>query len=286
MFLFYQMREKKVLILKSSSILFGLFVAVCTIYFAHILVIPTPDTFDPAATCLKPPLDCWDGYSKPHYKCMTYDKDTVIRNGVIVPSGTVNCYKSIYFNIDSTALYMFIWMSIWTTVTSRAFESILFNALKRTLRVPMAVAISLSVPSVWYVCSVLVHYLNDRYFPMYYSQLFFTMTELFSTIVCILHLNNQGNIYKKLLIGMISISIFHILELFLDEPFFVSSHIAGTIRNLLFLIGDICVAYAGCSLLKINTQNVRSVLLCILALGVVFHTFCADEASFNLQRKK
>jgi phage shock protein PspC (stress-responsive transcriptional regulator) len=242
---------------QAASTIFGLLVAIITIYIAHVIVVPQQESFNPTKTCTNPPTDCWDGYNKPFYKCITYEKDTFIRPGVIIKAGDKNCYKSVYFNLDPTALYMFIWLLIWSTLTTRAFELMFFKQLTGNLRKSPALAIILQIPSIWYVCSVMIHYLNDRYFPMYYSQLFFTFSEIYSMVVLMLHLSKDEKVYKNLVIFMVSVSIFHVIELGMDEPFFVSKNLNASIRNLMFLAGDLSIVYAGKILLRPSAKDVR-----------------------------
>lgn len=242
---------------KAASIIFGLLITIITIYIAHAIVIPQQDSFDPTSTCTAPPTDCWDGYNKPYYKCVTYEKDTLIRPGVLIKAGQKNCYKSVYFNLDPTALYIFIWLLIWSTLTTRAFELIFFKYFTGNLRKSPAIAIILQIPSIWYACSVIIHYLNDRYFPMYYSQLFFTVSEIYSMCILMLHLTKDGKIYKNLLVVMASVSIFHIIELGIDEPFFVSKNLGASIRNLMFLAGDLSIVFAGKILLRPSAKDIR-----------------------------
>ncbi|KAJ3269482.1 hypothetical protein HDV01_001366 [Terramyces sp. JEL0728] len=130
---------------------------------AHYFIVPSnaSEIFDPSQTCSTPPLSCWDGFNKPHYKCVKYDKDTEIRPGVIIKAGSSNCYKSVYFNLDATAFHMLGLFLVWGIVTFKAFEQIVVGLLKDNIRKVFVLNILSALPTMWYSFSVLIHYLND-----------------------------------------------------------------------------------------------------------------------------
>jgi hypothetical protein len=241
------------------------------------------DRFNPTETCTSPPLQCWDGYNKEHFKCMTYAKDTKIRDGVVFKAGTKNCYKSVYFNLDQTTLLLFFWMLVWAMVTSRALETMIFAFLNNNLCYEMAIAILMSIPSIWYACAVLFHYLNDRYFPMYYSQLYFTVTELVCTIICIVHLERDKPVHSTALMLMTGTALTHILQLLLDEPLLFVGRSLAIVRNILLFLGDVGVLYAGLQLTKKFPKRNRTLMTIVVVEIVLFHLVFADEASFSFR---
>jgi hypothetical protein len=242
--------------------------------------------FDPSQTCTEPPLSCWDGYNKEHFKCITYTKDTKIRNGVVFKAGTKNCYKSVYFNLDQTTLLLFFWMFVWAMITSRAIETMVFAALNNNIRLPMCLAIIASIPSIWYACAVLFHYLNDRYFPMYYSQLFYTITEILCSLICIVHLERDGPTHTRLLLLMNGTALAHIVQLLADEPLLVFGRSSAILRNVLFFVGDCSVLWAGLTLIQKSRQKMKIMGIIAITEMIVFHLFFADEASFTWNKEE
>lgn len=267
------------------SITSGFLVCLLIVYLSHGHLIPPTDqaSFDPSKTCSSPPTGCWDALSKPHFKCVEYPVKTEIRKGVFVQKGSKNCYKSIYWNLDSTSFYMLAWFFIWAFVTSRAVESMITEFLKNNLRFPIMLGLVFSFPSVWYVTSVMIHYLNDRYFPYYHSQLYFTLSELFCQIVAILHIPNDGKIHGKLLKMMGGTALSHIIQLALDEPLIITRNLGTTFRNLALLSGDLMLLIAAWGLLggKGKSKAIELFGICIMHL-VLFRLFFADDASFLL----
>ena len=119
----------------SIALLTGFLTCLAVVYFAHFHLIPSTDrtSFDPSATCLAPPTDCWDTYSKPYYQCVEYEKDIWIRKDVMVKKGSKNCYKSIYWNLESTSFYMIAWFVLWALITERAMENCVVALFNDTL---------------------------------------------------------------------------------------------------------------------------------------------------------
>lgn len=133
--------KKKIINQKSEikqiiALLTGFATCLSVVYFAHFHLIPSSDQteFNPSATCLAPPTDCWDAYSKPFYQCVEYEKDTLIRGDVMIKKGSKNCYKSIYWNLDSTSFYMIAWFVLWALITERAIENGVMALFNGTLR--------------------------------------------------------------------------------------------------------------------------------------------------------
>ena len=267
--------------LKGLGIAGGMIACVLIVFFQHISL-HSDAIFNPIDTCTQPPLGCWDGLNKPHYKCVTYAKDTVLRSGVIARAGTRNCYKSVYFNIDSTAMYMFCWLLVWCIVTVRTVENGIHAIATNSLRPKFAAAILLSIPSVWYACIIPAHYLNDRYFPMFWSQLFFSLTELYCSVICAIHVSKSNPTLKNALLVMCGTATAHSLQILLDEPLLISRHFGASLRNIFFFAGDVTIFLSGWSLVsKIN--RARSIIIGVALVELlIFHTFFADEASFTI----
>jgi hypothetical protein len=117
---------------------------------------------------------------------------------------------------------------------------------------------------------------------MFNSQMFFTFSEIYCYIVCILHLDKERPVYPWLVLVMNGTAVAHIIQFCLDEPFIFTSTIGTSIRNMLFLSGDVMVLYAGLSLCK---NQYRKILKIAAAEIIVFQIFFADYASFSISKK-
>jgi hypothetical protein len=267
--------------LQGIGILMGVLSCVLVIFLAHQHLVPADSTFNPAQSCTSPPTQCWDGFSKPHYKCMTYKKPTILRSGVIAAQDSRNCYKSIYFNIDSTAMSMMVWFLVWAIVTSRVVETLVMAVINRTVRKRFAVAVLLGIPNVWYACAIPIHYLNDRFFPYFWSQIFFSVTELISFTLCGLNLANDKQHHQNLNFVLAGTSAAHIIQLLFDENFIIFGGLIAALRNIMLLIGDLSACYAAWGLVKSASKAHLIVLGIALGELLLFHSIFADEASFS-----
>ena len=267
-------------LLKALGIAGGMISCVVIVFFQHI-TLRSDAVFDPTKTCTEPPLSCWDGLNKPYYKCVTFAKDTVLRSGVVAKAGSRNCYKSVYFNIDSTAMYMFAWLLVWCVVTVRTVENGIHAIATKSIRPKFALAILFSIPSVWYACIIPIHYLNDRYYPMYWSQLYFSLSELYCSVVCAIHITKLNGTFKNALLGMCGTATAHMIQLLLDEPFLISRHFGASLRNVFFFAGDLIIFLAGWEYVS-KAKKAHSIVAGVaFAQLIMFHTFFADEASFS-----
>ena len=147
----------------------------------------------------------------------------------------------------------------------------------------MLKGILLSLPSVWYVCSVMIHYLNDRYYPYYHSQLYFTLSELYCQIVAITHISRNGKSYPLSLSLMGGTALSHVFQLLMDEPWIITDNSGTTFRNISFLFGDLAMVYCAWAILggKRKGKLLQFFGICFFKL-LTFHLFFADKASFRL----
>lgn len=258
------------------------FACILIVYFAHAHLIPQPDQFNPVGKCTTPPLNCWDGYSKEFNKCITYKKDTLLRSGVVIPAGTENCYKSVYFNLDSTMLAIISWLFLWFYTCSKAFENISNAIFENCARKSVVIALLIDIPTIWYVCAVPVHYLNDRFFAMYNSQLYFSLSELISVVVLIFHVSEKQVVVRKMGVVLGAIALAHGVQLLMDENFLINgSNWVSSGRNMFMFVGDCANLFvAG----RLGSGARYWKWICVGAVGqiVIFQILFADFASFKI----
>ncbi|KAI8901318.1 hypothetical protein BC833DRAFT_157740 [Globomyces pollinis-pini] len=269
---------------RAIGILLGFIVCLIVVISSHLYLIPSESEkqFNPTKTCTEPPLGCWDGYNKEYYKCIQYTTETTIRLGVKFPAGTRNCYKSLYLNVDANTLYIFGWLFFWCILTSRVIEMMVIALLNRKARYLTCLAIVSNIPTVWYGCFVMMHYLNDRYYPMFYSQIYFSVTEIFSMMVMALHVNSKNQKYPYLLLMVGGTALCHALQLGLDESL-MNFDWRIILRNCLLMIGDVFTTFSTWNLIgkSIRRKGVYFILICICEI-ILFQLLFADFASFQL----
>lgn len=99
-------------------------------------------------------------------------------------------------------------------------------------------------------------------------------------LVSILHVYKSGMTIPYLLLASGSTALAHILQLAMDEPFFLTGSAGTTFRNLAFLSGDIVNLYVGWTL----SGKMRRKWSCFVGFAILqmfaFRVFFADDASF------
>jgi hypothetical protein len=187
------------------------------------------------------------------------------------------------------------WLFFWFAITFRGLENSIKAVIAGQARWIAVIAFLVSLPVGWYVCSVPIHYLNDRYFGMFSSQLYYTVTELYCILVMICHVDKGaptlGNRWREArnvcLTLSAGISLSHIVQLGMDEPFFIGSTMYLTIRNIAIGGSDILNYYAALLLLSGKGRFFlsRPVFFRIVAIAtanlVMFQLLFADVASFK-----
>jgi hypothetical protein len=120
-------RYSSTLLLRSTlAIVISFLAALLVIYFAHAFVGPVgKDVFSPR-TCVPSPSDqinlsstqsCWDAYSKYGYPLCTVLQHPAKVRGILHKAGEKVCYKSIYFNVESTTFTIAAIFLFWALIT-------------------------------------------------------------------------------------------------------------------------------------------------------------------------
>jgi hypothetical protein len=214
----------------------------------HYFQIPNPDPFNPTNTCSDPPLGCWDGYNKPgtFRKAVDSDVNTYIRPGVIIPKGTRNCYKSIYFNLDGTTFYIASLLFFWFAFTFKGLENITFAVIEGNANWIAIFTYLSSVPTGWHAFSVLIHFLNDRFFDIYSRQLYYTITVIYSLLILMYNVANfecSDLVYQKLrgkaLMVSAGISLSHIIQIATYKSVYDMHHLTGHFMRVIIVLSDV-----------------------------------------------
>ncbi|XP_014214740.1 uncharacterized protein LOC106643924 [Copidosoma floridanum] len=212
---------------------------------------------------------CWDTVFKGSYE-----------------SGVAS-YKHLYFNATSSSLK--IWMTIvfGIIIFYETVKHLTTLAFQNNLRWRMFILFISAVFSHYYSWWVYINYWNDEFYSQWYHQFFFSLTELFSTIL-VIHLADKRNpITRRKAFGIISIALLHILAGSWDQ--FVTNVIKGEgyahqiVRDLGFMIPDILHVIiptcsfefkSGYSLPGISIRDADLRLDLLLFFGTIFVGLC------------
>lgn len=152
-------------------------------------------------------------------------------------------YKHVYFNITSSTF------KIWTVTVLAVI--LLYETIKRVvrlylaggIRVSMLVLLGASIYPHYYSWWSYFNYWNDDFYNQWNHQLFFSITEMASTISVVYLLDKSISVTAKQALIIIDIAILHIMTSGFDQ--FISNVVQGNgmlhqvLRDIFFMIPDI-----------------------------------------------
>ncbi|XP_023726014.1 uncharacterized protein LOC111874609 isoform X2 [Cryptotermes secundus] len=152
----------------------------------------------------------WDDFSRRVNKhfCSCSCWDTVFKGTYEtgVPS-----YKHLYFNATSNTFKIWILTVVSVIALYECIRHLTVLMLQRQLRFSMLVLFLSSVFAHYYSWWTYVNYWNDDYYSQWNHQLFFTVSELCSTIL-VIHLARSDNpVTVRKVLGIIGIALIHVL---------------------------------------------------------------------------
>lgn len=178
--------------------------------------------------------DCWDGRFKGPYG----------RGG----------YKSMYFSIESETGWLFLNIILFFSLGEKALWKFVELVLEKKVRVTFTIILVSTVYPMFYGSWMFFNYINDRFYLMYYSQMFFTFTELVNAGLAYRFLDSSitkdaSGSRPRLIVAswvVITICTIHIIQSGGDQMFFnFLRYINGRgfnhtgLRDLSFFICDI-----------------------------------------------
>ncbi|XP_048514652.1 uncharacterized protein LOC105693248 [Athalia rosae] len=168
---------------------------------------------------------CWDTVFKGSYE-----------------SGVAS-YKHMYFNATINTIKIWCMIVFGIIAFYEIIKHLAWLAMHFRLRIGMLILFCTAVFSHYYSWWVYINYWNDDFYSQWYHQLFFTATELLSTIF-VVHLADVLNpITHKKAFVIVAIAVMHILAGSWDQ--FITNVVRGegyahqVIRDLGFMIPDI-----------------------------------------------
>ncbi|KAL0271782.1 UNVERIFIED_CONTAM: hypothetical protein PYX00_008775 [Menopon gallinae] len=155
----------------------------------------------------------------------------------------IAAYKHMYFNatLNTTKIWLMTVTGILVLYESCKFQlKLLYESHLRYL---MSILFLSSLFSHYYTWWVYVNYLNDDFYVEWNHQLFFTVTEIASTVTVLNLSNSKVPVDLSKVIIIVSIAVTHILAGGLDQ--FISNVIWGEgfahqiLRDVCFMVPDI-----------------------------------------------
>ncbi|XP_069676518.1 uncharacterized protein [Periplaneta americana] len=184
----------------------------------------------------------------------------------------VAAYKHLYFNATTNTFKIWVLTVVSMIALYECIRYLTLLAIQRQLRWSMLILFLSSVFAHYYSWWAYVNYWNDDYYSQWNHQLFFTLTELFSTIF-VVHLAYSDNIvtnHKAL--GIIGVALIHVVAGGWDQ--FIENVVRGegyshqVLRDLGFMIPDILHVCLPLYELR-RSRKERSRLRCTDVVGLV-----------------
>ncbi|KAJ6642361.1 hypothetical protein Bhyg_07309, partial [Pseudolycoriella hygida] len=134
-------------------------------------------------------------------------------------------YKHMYFNATQNTLKIWMLIVLGIIAMYECIKLLVFLIIQNKARYSMVLLFSLSIFSHYYGWWAYINYYNDEYYSQWNHQLFFSITELISTIVVIHLANNENQVTSRKTFCIVGISILHITASGFDQ--FISNVFKG-----------------------------------------------------------
>lgn len=129
----------------------------------------------------------------------------------------IAAYKHIYFNATSNTMKIWTITLLGIILTYETAKYITLLAFQKRIRVCMLIVFLSSIYSHCYTWWTYFNFWNDEFYSMWYHQLFFSITEIISTIY-VLYLADVKNVITHRLVFCISgIALMHIIAASWDQ---------------------------------------------------------------------
>ncbi|XP_034952000.1 uncharacterized protein [Chelonus insularis] len=168
---------------------------------------------------------CWDTVFKGSYE-----------------SGVAS-YKHMYFNATPNTFKIWAIIVIGVITFYETSKYLTWLAFQKCLRLGMLILFISAIFSHYYSWWVYINYWNDDFYSQWYHQMFFSITELISTILVLNLANRKNPISHRKALSISSIGLLHIFagswDQFIRNVFRGEGYAHQVIRDLGFMIPDI-----------------------------------------------
>jgi len=184
----------------------------------------------------------WDEYNKPVHRdyCQNTCWDTAFKAGYETGAGS---YKHVYFNVTIQTWVMWIMTISVVVAVYECVKHLVWLVMAGRARLNMLVLFLLAIYPHYYAWWAYFNYYNDDFYDQFGHQLFFTVTELASTLM-VLHLadSSVGVTPGKLLV-IITIAATHIAcsgwDQFVGNVLKREGMLHQVLRDIGFMLPDI-----------------------------------------------
>ncbi|XP_076039583.1 uncharacterized protein LOC143024609 [Oratosquilla oratoria] len=151
-------------------------------------------------------------------------------------------FKHIYFNVTSNTFKIWIVTVLAVILTYEATKRVVHLLLARELRWSMLVLLGCSVYPHYYSWWSYFNYWNDEFYHHWNHQLFFSITEMISTIAVVYLMDKSVAITSGRILIIVNIAILHVLSAGFDQ--FIENVVRGNgmlhqvLRDIFFMIPD------------------------------------------------
>lgn len=175
--------------------------------------------------------DCWDRKFKGEYYGATKD------------------YKAVYFNMTGSTVLVFLWTLFYILLIEQFIRKSVHHILDQSIRYDILLLSIVGFYGNYYNWWVTWNYLNDQFYMMFTTQMFFNVTEFVPSISLYVLLDADAKPSKFLMLISASVSMAHLFLSLSDQGWYHIATISGKIqRDIAFIISDVV-------LLAINTME-------------------------------
>uniref|UniRef100_A0A336N3P6 CSON010239 protein n=1 Tax=Culicoides sonorensis TaxID=179676 RepID=A0A336N3P6_CULSO len=199
----------------------------------------------------------------------------------------VASYKHMYFNATTNTTK--IWLLIVFGIIS-LYECIKYLyklMLQHKLRYSMLSLFLLSIFPHYYAWWACINYYNDEFYDQWSHQMFFTVTEIFSTILVLNLANKDNEVTSRKVLAISGIGVLHIMasgfDQFLANVFGGEGYAHQVVRDIGFMIPDVSHVCLPLMLLRgkrreepfYRDRNLRKdIVITIILISILFF-FCS-----------
>lgn len=150
-----------------------------------------------------------------HY-CTCSCWDTVFKGSY--ESGVAS-YKHLYFNATGNSMKMWMWTVVCIIALYESVRHLVTLAMHCNLRYSMLILFLSVFYSHYYTWWAYVNYWNDEFYNQWNHQMFYTITELISTILVIQLADKRNPVTMRKAIGIVGIGLMHVMGASWDNFF-------------------------------------------------------------------
>ncbi|KAI8578207.1 hypothetical protein K450DRAFT_248661 [Umbelopsis ramanniana AG] len=201
--------------------------------------------------------DCWDRKFKGEYYGATQD------------------YKAVYFNMTSTTVLVFLWTLFYILLIEQFIRKSVHHILDHSVRYDILLLAIIGFYGNYYNWWATWNYLNDSFYMMFTTQMFFNVTEFIPSLSLYVLLDEDAKPSKFLMLISASVSMAHLFLSLSDQGWYHIATITGKIqRDIAFIISDLVLLYINfmeLTKMRIMRRDVYYVLATSALLMAFYH---------------